>query len=145
MSAAKIFSGTASQGVAEQICRSYGSRLGKVNIQRFSDGEILPTFMESIRGDFVFLIQSTYAPSDNLMELLLMIDAARRASAYKIIAVMPYYGYSRQDRKDKPRVSIGSKLVANLLVAAGTDRVITMDLHAAQIQGYFDIPVDHLD
>src|SRR6187401_3023841 len=145
MSAAKIFSGTGSQDLADQICKSYGIRQGKVNIQRFSDGEIQPTFMESIRGDFVFLVQSTHSPAENLMELLLMIDAARRASAYKIIAVIPYYGYSRQDRKDKPRVSIGSKLVANILVAAGTDRVITMDLHAAQIQGYFDIPVDHLD
>ena len=118
---------------------------GKINIQRFSDGEIQPTFTESIRGDSVFLVQSTYAPSDNLMELLLMIDAAKRASAAKIVAVMPYYGYARQDRKDKPRVAIGSKLVANMLVAAGADRVITMDLHAPQIQGYFDIPVDHLD
>ena len=145
MSAAKIFAGTGSQSLAEQICRSYGSRLGKVNIQRFSDGEILPTFMESIRGDFVFLIQSTYAPSDNLMELLLMIDAAKRASAYKIIAVLPYYGYARQDRKDRPRVAIGSKLVANMIQAAGANRLITMDLHAPQIQGYFDIPVDHLD
>ena len=145
MSAAKIFAGTGSQDLAEQICRSYGSRLGKVNIQRFSDGEILPTFMESIRGDFVFLIQSTYAPSDNLMELLLMIDAAKRASAYKIIAVLPYYGYARQDRKDRPRVAIGSKLIANMIQAAGANRLITMDLHAPQIQGYFDIPVDHLD
>ncbi len=143
--AAKIFSGTSSQELAAEICRQYGARLGKVNIQRFSDGEICPVFLESIRGDFVFLIQSTYSPTDNLMELLLMIDAARRASAYKVIAVMPYYGYARQDRKDKPRVAIGSKLVANMLVAAGADRVITMDLHAPQIQGYFDIPVDHLD
>jgi ribose-phosphate pyrophosphokinase len=142
---AKIFAGTGSQNLAEQICKSYGSHLGKINIQKFSDGEIQPIFLESIRGDFVFLVQSTYAPADNLMELLLMIDAARRASAYKIIAVIPYYGYSRQDRKDRPRVAIGSKLVANMLVAAGADRVITMDLHAPQIQGYFDIPVDHLD
>ena len=142
---AKIFSGTGSQELAELICKRFGCQLGRVNIQKFSDGEICPIFLESVRGDYVFLVQSTHAPTDNLMELLLMIDAARRASAYKIIAVMPYYGYSRQDRKDKPRVSIGSKLVANLLVAAGTDRVITMDLHAAQIQGYFDIPVDHLD
>src|SRR5690606_10939742 len=104
-----------------------------------------PTFMESIRGDFVFLVQSTNAPSDNILELLLMIDAARRASAYKVIAVIPYYGYARHDRKDKPRVAIGSKLVANMLVAAGADRIITMDLHAPQIQGYFDIPMDHLD
>ncbi|HEX6169277.1 MAG TPA: ribose-phosphate pyrophosphokinase [Chitinophagaceae bacterium] len=145
MSAAKIFSGTGSQGLAEQICKSYGSRLGKVNIQRFSDGEILPTFMESIRGDFVFLVQSTHSPAENLMELLLMIDAAKRASAYKIIAVIPYYGYARQDRKDRPRVAIGSKLIANMIQAAGADRLITMDLHAPQIQGYFDIPVDHLD
>jgi len=145
MSAAKIFSGTGSQDLAEQICKSYGYRLGKVNIQRFSDGEILPTFMESIRGDFVFLVQSTHAPAENLMELLLMIDAAKRASAYKIIAVIPYYGYARQDRKDRPRVAIGSKLIANMIQAAGADRLITMDLHAPQIQGYFDIPVDHLD
>ncbi len=145
MSSAKIFAGTGSLKLAEQICKSYGCQLGKISIQKFSDGEILPTFLESIRGDFVFLIQSTHAPSDNLMELLLMIDAAKRASAYKINAVIPYYGYARQDRKDRPRVSIGSKLVANMLRAAGADRVITMDLHAPQIQGYFDIPVDHLD
>jgi ribose-phosphate pyrophosphokinase len=144
-SIAKIFSGTGSQHLTEQICKRYGCVQGKINIQRFSDGEIQPTFTESIRGDSVFLVQSTYAPSDNLMELLLMIDAARRASAAKIVAVIPYYGYARQDRKDKPRVAIGSKLVANMLVAAGADRVITMDLHAPQIQGYFDIPVDHLD
>lgn len=142
---AKIFSGTGSQLLTEQICKKYGCQQGKIDIQRFSDGEIQPTFTESIRGDVVFLVQSTYAPSDNLMELLLMIDAARRASAYKIVAVIPYYGYARQDRKDKPRVAIGSKLVANMLVAAGAHRVITMDLHAPQIQGYFDIPVDHLD
>ena len=142
---AKIFAGTGSQNLAEQICKSYGCQLGKINIQKFSDGEIQPIFLESIRGDFVFLVQSTYAPADNLMELLLMIDAARRASAYKIIVVMPYYGYARQDRKDRPRVAIGSKLIANMLVAAGADRLITMDLHAPQIQGYFDIPVDHLD
>jgi ribose-phosphate pyrophosphokinase len=142
---AKIFSGTGSQELAEQISKRYGAQLGKVNIQKFSDGEICPIFLESVRGDYVFLVQSTYAPTDNLMELLLMIDAARRASAYKVIAVLPYYGYARQDRKDRPRVAIGSKLVANMLVAAGADRVITMDLHAPQIQGYFDIPVDHLD
>jgi ribose-phosphate pyrophosphokinase len=142
---AKIFSGTSSQLLAKQICKQYGTHLGKINIQRFSDGEICPIFLESIRGDFVFLVQSTFAPTENLMELLLMIDAARRASADKVIAVIPYYGYARQDRKDRPRVAIGSKLIANMLVAAGTDRVITMDLHAPQIQGYFDIPVDHLD
>ncbi|HYH15912.1 MAG TPA: ribose-phosphate pyrophosphokinase [Flavisolibacter sp.] len=142
---AKIFSGTGSQHLTEQICKRYGITPGKINIQRFSDGEIQPVFMESIRGDVVFLVQSTYAPSDNLMELLLMIDAARRASAHRIVAVLPYYGYARQDRKDKPRVAIGSKLVANMLTAAGAHRVITMDLHAPQIQGFFDIPVDHLD
>ena len=128
-SSAKIFSGTGSQQLAEHICKRYGCQLGKVNIQKFSDGEICPIFLESVRGDYVFLVQSTYAPTDNLMELLLMIDAARRASADKVIAVMPYYGYARQDRKDKPRVAIGSKLVANMLEAAGADRVITMDLH----------------
>src|SRR6476660_3979706 len=142
---AKIFAGTGSQKLTEKICKSYGCPMGKINIQKFSDGEIQPIFLESIRGDFVFLVQSTYSPADNLMELLLMIDAARRASAGKIIAVLPYYGYARQDRKDRPRVAIGSKLVANMLVAAGADRIITMDLHAPQIQGYFDIPVDHLD
>lgn len=145
MPSARIFAGNSSQQLAEQICKSYGCVLGKINIQKFSDGEILPTFIESIRGEFVFLIQSTSSPADNLMELLLMIDAAKRASAYKVIAVIPYYGYARQDRKDGPRVSIGSKLIANMLTAAGADRVITMDLHAPQIQGYFDIPVDHLD
>src|SRR6185295_4868724 len=122
-----------------------GAQPGKVNIQRFSDGEISPVFLESVRGDYIFLVQSTHSPAENFMELLLMIDAARRASAYKVIAVIPYYGYARQDRKDRPRVAIGSKLVANMLVAAGADRIITMDLHAPQIQGYFDIPVDHLD
>lgn len=145
MQSAKIFSGTSSQKLAEQICKRYGTHPGHVNIQRFSDGEIAPIFLESVRGDYIFLIQSTCSPAENLMELLLMIDAARRASAYKVIAVIPYYGYARQDRKDRPRVAIGSKLVANMLVAAGADRVITMDLHAPQIQGYFDIPVDHLD
>jgi len=142
---AKIFSGTGSRYLAEKIAEKFGEPLGKVNIRRFSDGEIGVEFEESIRGQFVFLVQSTFAPTDNLMELLLMIDAAKRASAYKVIAVIPYYGYARQDRKDKPRVAIGSKLVANMLTAAGADRVITMDLHAPQIQGYFDIPVDHLD
>jgi len=145
MQSAKIFSGTGSEQLAQAICKQYGTQPGKVNIQRFSDGEISPIFLESVRGDYVFLIQSTYSPAENLMELLLMIDAAKRASAYKVIAVVPYYGYARQDRKDRPRVAIGSKLVANMLVAAGADRVITMDLHAPQIQGYFDIPVDHLD
>ena len=142
---AKIFACSQSVYLAEKIAKKFGEPLGKVNVQRFSDGEIGVEFQESIRGRSVFLIQSTYAPSDNLMELLLMIDAAKRASAYKVIAVMPYYGFARQDRKDRPRVAIGSKLVANMLTAAGADRVVTMDLHAPQIQGYFDIPVDHLD
>lgn len=141
----KIFSGTGSEKLAQKIANRFGGNLGKINIQKFSDGEIQPVFLESIRGDYVFLVQSTCAPADNLMELLLMIDAAKRASAYKIIAVIPYYGYARQDRKDRPRVAIGSKLVATLLEAAGATRVITMDLHAAQIQGFFEIPVDHLD
>jgi ribose-phosphate pyrophosphokinase len=142
---AKIFSGTGSQYLAEKIAQKFGSPLGKSYTQRFSDGEFQPAFLESIRGDMVFLIQSTFAPTDNLMELILMIDAAKRASAYKVVAVIPYYGFARQDRKDKPRVAIGSKVVANMLEAAGADRVITMDLHAPQIQGYFDIPVDHLE
>jgi ribose-phosphate pyrophosphokinase len=141
----KIFSGTGSQELAQKIAQRFGAPIGKVNIQRFSDGEIQPVFLESVRGDYVFLVQSTFAPTDNLMEMLLMIDAAKRASAYKIIAVVPYYGYARQDRKDKPRVAIGAKLIATLLEAAGANRVITMDLHAAQIQGFFDVPVDHLD
>jgi ribose-phosphate pyrophosphokinase len=143
--AAKIFSGTGSQYLAEKITQQFGNTPGRISISRFSDGEIQPVFNESIRGDMVFLVQSTFSPAENLLELLLMIDAAKRASAYKVVAVIPYYGYARQDRKDKPRVAIGSKLVANMLVAAGADRVITMDLHAPQIQGYFDIPVDHLD
>jgi len=141
----KLFSGTGSQYLAEKIAKKFGSPLGKSITQRFSDGEFQPVFQESIRGDMVFLIQSTFSPTDNLMELLLMIDAAKRASAYKVVAVIPYYGFARQDRKDKPRVAIGSKLVANMLEAAGADRIITMDLHAPQIQGYFDIPVDHLE
>lgn len=142
---AKIFSGTKSQHLAEKIAKNFGSSLGKITIDHFSDGEMQPIFDESIRGNYVFLIQSTFSPSDNLMELLLMIDAAKRASAYKVIAVTPYFGYARQDRKDKPRVSIGAKLVAQMLMAAGTDRIITLDLHAPQIQAFFDIPVDHLD
>src|SRR6478672_6959816 len=141
----KIFSGTGSRELSRQIAISFGEPLGKIKVQKFSDGEMNVEFQESIRGQFVFLVQSTYAPADNLMELLLMIDAARRASANKIIAVIPYYGYARQDRKDRPRVAIGSKLIANMLTAAGADRIITMDLHAPQIQAYFDIPVDHLD
>src|SRR6201989_1031675 len=142
---AKIFSGTESRYLSEKIASQFGNTTGKITVHHFSDGEIQPVFQESIRGDMVFLIQSTCSPAENLLELLLMIDAARRASAYKVVAVIPYYGYARQDRKDKPRVAIGSKLIANMLVSAGADRVITMDLHAPQIQGYFDIPVDHLD
>ncbi|OJU75433.1 MAG: ribose-phosphate pyrophosphokinase [Bacteroidetes bacterium 47-18] len=141
----KIFSGTNSQYLAQKIANAFGKPLGNVNTQRFSDGEFQPVFQESIRGDYVFLVQSTFAPSDNLMELLMMIDAAKRASAGYITAVIPYFGFARQDRKDKPRVSIASKLVANILTTAGADRVMTMDLHAPQIQGFFDIPVDHLD
>lgn len=141
----KIYSGTNSEYLAQKIADAYGQKLGDITIQKFSDGEFQPVFNESIRGDYVFLVQSTCAPSDNLMELLMMIDAAKRASAGYITAVIPYYGFARQDRKDKPRVSIASKLVANLLTSAGADRVMTMDLHAPQIQGFFDIPVDHLD
>lgn len=141
----KIFAGNGSKELAAKIANQFGTSLGKINIQKFSDGELQPVFLESIRGDYVFLVQSSFSPSENLMELLLMIDAAKRASAYKIIAVIPYYGYARQDRKDKPRVAIGAKLIATLLESAGANRVITMDLHAPQIQGFFDIPVDHLD
>ncbi len=144
-SSVKIFSGTASNYLAEKIAKHYGKPLGALSIQKFSDGEFQPVFNESVRGDYVFLVQSTFAPADNLMELLMMIDAARRASAGYITAVIPYFGFARQDRKDKPRVAIASKLVANLLTEAGANRVMTMDLHAPQIQGFFDIPVDHLD
>jgi ribose-phosphate pyrophosphokinase len=141
----KLFAGSGSQELSQHIAASYGQELGDVVLSRFSDGEFQPHFNESIRGCDVFLIQSTHQPTDNLMELLMMIDAARRASAHYIIAVIPYFGLARQDRKDKPRVAIGSKLVANLLVAAGINRIMTMDLHAAQIQAFFDVPVDHLD
>lgn len=139
-----VFSGTKTKYLAEKICSSLGCPLGKLLITRFSDGEFAVSYEESIRGRDVFLVQSTFPNSDNLMELLLMIDAAKRASARNIIAVIPYFGWARQDRKDKPRVSIGAKLVADLLSVAGIDRVITMDLHADQIQGFFDVPVDHL-
>lgn len=141
----KLFAGSASADLAQRIAEAGGNKLGDLTLSRFSDGEFQPNFNESVRGNDIFLIQSTHAPSDNLMELLLMIDAAKRASAHYIIAVIPYFGLARQDRKDKPRVSIGSRLVANMLTAAGAHRVMTMDLHAAQIQGFFDIPVDHLD
>ena len=139
-----VFSGTNSRYLAEKICASLGCPLGNLVVTKFSDGEFGVSFEESIRGRDVFLVQSTFPNSDNLMELLLMIDAAKRASARQIIAVVPYFGWARQDRKDKPRVSIGAKLVADLLSVAGIDRLITMDLHADQIQGFFDVPVDHL-
>ena len=140
----QVFSGTKTRYLAEKICASLGRPLGNLNITKFSDGEFAVSYEESIRGKDVFLVQSTFPNSDNLMELLLMIDAAKRASARHIIAVIPYFGSARQDRKDKPRVSIGAKLVADMLSAAGIDRLITMDLHADQIQGFFDVPVDHL-
>lgn len=139
-----IFSGRASEYLAQKIAENYGSALGKTIVTEFSDGEFQPSFEENIRGRDVFLVQSTFAPSDNLFELLMMADAARRASARKIIAVIPYFGFARQDRKDKPRVSIAAKLVANILHTAGVNRIITIDLHADQIQGFFDMPVDHL-
>jgi ribose-phosphate pyrophosphokinase len=140
----KIFAGRASIVLAEKIAKSFGVELGDVKVTDFSDGEFQPSYEETVRGQDVFIVQSTMPPSDNLFELLLMIDAAKRASARKIIAVMPYFGFARQDRKDKPRVAIGAKLVANMLMAAGVDRIMTMDLHADQIQGFFEVPVDHL-
>ncbi|MBR2238052.1 MAG: ribose-phosphate pyrophosphokinase [Prevotella sp.] len=139
-----VFSGTATRYLAEKICQSLGCPLGKLQMTKFSDGEFAVSYEESIRGRDIFLVQSTFPNSDNLMELLLMIDAAKRASARTINAVIPYFGWARQDRKDKPRVSIGAKLVADLLSVAGVNRVITMDLHADQIQGFFNVPVDHL-
>ena len=141
----KIFSGTSSRYLAEKIAMQYGSPLGEVTVSKFSDGEFQPSLDETVRGCDVFVVQSTFAPTENLFELLLIIDAAKRASAHYITAVIPYFGFSRQDRKDKPRVPIAAKLVANLLMAAGVTRVMTMDLHAPQIQGFFDIPVDHLE
>ena len=141
---AKIFGGTATRDLAQRIATEGGQRLGEVTVSRFSDGEFQPSFEETVRGNVVFIVQSTMPPSDNLFELLLMVDAAKRASAKRIVAVIPYFGFARQDRKDKPRVSIGAKLVANMLTAAGVDRVMTMDLHADQIQGFFEVPVDHL-
>jgi ribose-phosphate pyrophosphokinase len=139
-----VFSGTKSRYLAEEICDSLGCPLGNMNVTRFADGEFAVSYEESIRGKDVFLVQSTFPGTDNLMELLLMIDAASRASARNVIAVIPYYGWARQDRKDKPRVCIASKLIADMITVAGADRVITMDLHADQIQGFFNIPVDHL-
>ena len=141
----KIFSGSQSEYLAKDIARFFGKELGGYNLRKFSDGELSPSFEESIRGCDVFLIQSTFPPADNLLELLLMVDGARRASSHYVTVVIPYFGYARQDRKDKPRVAIAAKLVANLLSAAGVDRLMTIDLHAGQIQGFFDIPVDHLE
>jgi len=144
MSKLKIFSGTSNRPLAQTIAKTAGSALSDAVIRKFSDGEIWVKYTTNIRGDDVFVIQSTQPPGDNLLELLILIDAAKRASARRVTAVIPYFGYARQDRKDQPRVSISAKLVANLITAAGADRVITMDLHAPQIQGFFDIPVDHL-
>jgi ribose-phosphate pyrophosphokinase len=140
----KIFSGRNSIDLASKITKKLNLELGDCDIKTFSDGEIWMRYNENIRGCDVFIVQSTNSPSDNLMELLIMLDAAKRSSASRVTAVIPYFGYARQDRKDQPRVSISAKLIANLLEKAGADRVITMDLHAAQIQGFFDIPVDHL-
>ena len=140
----KIFAGRATQKMGEEVAKAFGIALGNCSVAEFSDGEFQPSFEETVRGQDVFIIQSTTPPAENLMELLLMVDAAKRASARTIIAVIPYFGYARQDRKDKPRVAIGAKLVANMLMAAGVDRLMTMDLHADQIQGFFEVPVDHL-
>ena len=145
MSEVKIFAGSNSIELAQKIAKSYGKKLGDLTLSRFSDGEMSPSFDESIRGCTVFIIQSTNPPSDNLLELCLLIDAAKRASAYKVCAVIPYFGYARQDRKDRPRVSIAAKLIANMLTSAGADRIMACDLHAGQIQGFFDIPLDHLN
>jgi ribose-phosphate pyrophosphokinase len=143
--AVKIFSGRATTYLADKIAQAYGESLGEVKYQQFSDGEMSPFIAESVRGHEVFIVQSTFPPADNFMELLLMIDAAKRASAESINVIIPYFGYARQDRKDKPRVAIAAKMIANLLSAAGATRIMTCDLHADQIQGFFDIPVDHLD
>jgi len=141
----KIFAGNASPELGAKIAEAFGQPLGDLSIQRFADTELGPSFNESVRGCAVFLIQSTNPPAENLMELMLMVDAAKRASAASVTVVMPYFGYARQDRKDKPRVSIGAKVVADFVQSVGTDRLMTCDLHAGQIQGFFDIPVDHLD
>lgn len=145
MSNVKIFSGSSSRYLAEKITQVYGSPLGNSVFQKFSDGEMSPYYEESVRGQDVFIIQSTFAPADNFLELLLMVDAAKRASAESVTVVVPYFGYARQDRKDKPRVAIAAKMIANLITASGADRLVTCDLHADQIQGFFDIPVDHMD
>ena len=139
-----IFSGRSNQALSRSVAEHYGTHLGEITIKEFSDGELYVKYEESIRGKDVFLVQSTPPPGDNIMELLFMIDAAKRASVKRATAVIPYFGYARQDRKDQPRVSIASKLLANLLIEAGADRILTMDLHAPQIQGFFDIPLDHL-
>lgn len=139
-----IFAGRATKDLAVEVAKNFGIELGNSTVFQYADGEFQPSFEQSIRGGIVFLVQSTIPPTDNLFELLMMIDAAKRASAEKIVAVIPYYGFARQDRKDKPHVPIASKLIATMLQAAGADRIITMDLHADQIQGFFDIPVDHL-
>jgi len=144
MSTVKLFCGSQSKYLAEKIADYYGYSLGNNTILKFSDGEMQPIINESVRGCYTFFIQSTFAPTDNLMELLLLIDTAKRASAEYIIAVIPYFGYARQDRKDKPRVPISAKLIANLLEAAGANRIMTIDFHSDQLQGFFDIPVDHL-
>ena len=141
----KIFSGHATRHLAEKISDFFGSPLGEIELLRFSDGEMQVYYEESIRGSDIFIVQSTFAPADNLLELFLLIDAAKRASANQVVVVIPYYGYARQDRKFKSRVSVGAKMVANILTATGADRIVTMDLHAGQIQGFFDIPLDHLD
>ena len=140
----KLFACRSSRTIAEKIANELGIELGKSSVTKFSDGEFQTRYDESVRGNAVFIVQSTEPPAENLLELLLMIDAAKRASAYKVVAVIPYYGLARQDRKDRPRVSIGAKLTADLLSAAGVDRVMTMDLHADQIQGFFNVPVEHL-
>ncbi|MBI5219726.1 MAG: ribose-phosphate pyrophosphokinase [Bacteroidia bacterium] len=140
----KFFAGTNTRYLAEKIVKAYGTELGKSTLIKFSDGEFQPCFEETVRGTTVFIIQSTYPPADNLLELMFMIDAARRASAYKVVAVIPYFGFARQDRKDKPRVPIAAKAIADMLGAVGVDRVMTMDLHADQIQGFFNFPVDHV-
>jgi ribose-phosphate pyrophosphokinase len=140
----KILSGSATQYLAEKIARAYGQPLGNVLLTRFSDGEFQTSIEETVRGTDLFIVQSTFPPTDNLFELLLIVDAAKRASAKQIVAVLPYFGWARQDRKDRPRVAIGAKLVADMLTAAGVTRLVTMDLHADQIQGFFNVPVDHL-
>ena len=140
----KIFSGRASRNLAQKIAESLGVKLGNESVIEFADGEFEPSFDETIRGSDVFIVQSTMPPAENLMELLLMIDAAKRASANSVVAVLPYFGFARQDKKGKPRVPIAAKLIANLLTAAGVDRIMTIDLHADQIQGFFEVPVDHL-